>query len=191
MRPAHPPSGLLSERFFAKEARRRVPTQAPYKHERGREVRNYGIVGRYLQLGACLLGRSLDNRLGDLFLGLSSGAAEETLLETLPASLLCLLLCRHLTSSIPILVGQRLPDVTKSVTKRRTRKIPRKSSLHPPLLLLRVLHDKPCRSQPKRYVLRLHRLLVATSGHCFKGRERIGNPCSPERAEVVFSEVTM
>jgi hypothetical protein len=48
------------------------------------------------------LDRGLDYGLGDILAGLLPiVSSEETLPETLPA----FLLCRHLTSSIPILVG--------------------------------------------------------------------------------------
>ena len=100
-------------------------------HPRGAsEVGHDGIVGRYLQLGRGLLARSFDYGLGDLLAGLLPPVtSEETLPETLPASLLC----RHLTSSIPILVGHRLPDVTKSVTKPYLRVIYRGIVSRPPL----------------------------------------------------------
>ena len=87
-------------------------------HPRGaREVGDDGVVGCYLQLWPGLLDRGLDYGLGDILAGLLPVvSSEETLPETLPA----FLLCRHLTSSIPILVAYRLPDVTKSVTKPRS-----------------------------------------------------------------------
>src|SRR5919107_813414 len=85
------------------------------------EVGHDGVVWRYRHLGTGLLAGSLHDGRGDLLLGLLPLVTpEETLPETLSASLLC----RHLTSSSAILAGKRLPDVTKSVTKCLFRQSP-------------------------------------------------------------------
>src|SRR5215213_8124790 len=89
-------------------------------HPRGAgEVSHDGIVGRYLQFRPSFLKGSLHDGRGDLLLGLLLLVTpEETLPETLSASLLC----RHVTSSSAIVAGKRLPDVTKSATTRRVQK---------------------------------------------------------------------
>src|SRR5215213_481425 len=104
-------------RLHGPEGRRIEVELVDLDHPRGAcEVSHDGVVRRYLQLGPGLLEGGLHDRLGGLLAGLLFLISpEETLPETLPASLLC----RHLTSLTPILVGKRLPDVTKSVTTRR------------------------------------------------------------------------
>ena len=89
------------------------------------KVSNYRVVWCYLKLGSRLLlllllllvlGSLNDGLLWDL-LGalLVSIAPQEAVEETLFGSLMC----AHLTSWQLILVSKRLPDVTKSVTRRR------------------------------------------------------------------------
>src|SRR5215211_143320 len=101
--------------------RRRIEVElVDLYHPRGAgKVSHYGVVGRYLDLWPRLLAGGLNQGLGGHLAGLLPPIApEEALPETLPA----FLLCSHLTSSPPILLAKRLPDVTKSVTTQSVQK---------------------------------------------------------------------